>query len=875
MKPYYTWRDVEKILRNVPEPPWRGFSADNRTLSVYCAPENEAACRAHLQKVLASRLSITPEHAQVEMASAGARRFLEVVFQDEIPPLNRRPGRPLWAESDRPVSEPKAFPLDAPPIAAFYSFKGGVGRTTTLLATLGALLDRKKPGRVLVVDADLEAPGLTLQIPGPPDRFTLLDFFALVHDADNWQDEAIPIAADRLALPISLDLDIGGREIYFLPSFDLEQLPEEPLSPVDDDALFLRSLLPEQLIRRPGRSYVIADALSALGKALRVDVILVDLRAGVSELASPFLLDPRISRVLVSAASKQSFDGTRHVLRRLRMVTERAQAEVVLTMIHDGQDVSEKVGILQRELMPDDQADVPTDLSTPNVHEVPFAQELQDFASLEELLNKKLPGTSLGKKTARDIAASLWPEPPSEPPPPESPVTLAEVAQLARDLEFAEQNTVLRLLPTKPLRDLVESARENLPSTVVIGGKGAGKTYAWGQMVIAGSWKSFAAQITPNGNRSSALVFPLLSPLHLDDRLRETMLNAESAVRRALGTSEEPKSTDAELRRALADTEQGPQGLDFWVSAIASRLGFRADHLHGLVARLAQSGVAVCLAIDGLEDALQIAPGEPMHPRRRSRLLALLTELVPAIRDLRSPSLGAVVYVRRDIAQQAIVQNFGQFESQYRLWAFLWTPTEALRLAAWLLNEAGFLKFADFGNASYDTLRQVLAPFWGTRMGGERSKEPYTDKWVIAALSDYQGRLQARDLVRLMANASRTSAERNLSKVSAASLRSALHECSQKKIEELKQETPDLAPVLERLSSARPEDKKMPFRPETFQLTADQVKFLEDQGIVAVGDQGELFLPEIIRHGLGFTLVGGRRPAVLKMHRQSQSRGRG
>jgi len=50
-----------------------------------------------------------------------------------------------------------------PQIITFYSFKGGVGRTLHLVAALKALLTNKDDlnKQILVVDADLEAPGLT------------------------------------------------------------------------------------------------------------------------------------------------------------------------------------------------------------------------------------------------------------------------------------------------------------------------------------------------------------------------------------------------------------------------------------------------------------------------------------------------------------------------------------------------------------------------------------------------------------------------------------------------------------------------------------------------------------------------------------------
>jgi hypothetical protein len=141
---------------------------------------------------------------------------------------------------------------------------------------------------------------------------------------------------------------------------------------------------------------------------------------------------------------------------------------------------------------------------------------------------------------------------------------------------------------------------------------------------------------------------------------------------------------------------------------------------------------------------------------------------------------------------------------------------------------------------------------------------------VVAALSDYQGRLQARDLVRLLMIAADESARQGVEKLTPSSLRKALTECSLKKIDELTVETPGLKEVLEKLRRGKADQRRMPFRAEAFDLSSNEVDFLETHGVVARGDQGELFLPEIIRLGLNFSLEGGRRPAVLKMYRHSQ-----
>ena len=66
---------------------------------------------------------------------------------------------------------------------AFHSFKRGVGRTVSALALARAITNHNDAARVLFIDADLEAPGVTWSVhkrfPNPSVSF--MDFIALVH----------------------------------------------------------------------------------------------------------------------------------------------------------------------------------------------------------------------------------------------------------------------------------------------------------------------------------------------------------------------------------------------------------------------------------------------------------------------------------------------------------------------------------------------------------------------------------------------------------------------------------------------------------------------------------------------------------------------
>jgi hypothetical protein len=98
---------------------------------------------------------------------------------------------------------------------------------------------------------------------------------------------------------------------------------------------------------------------------------------------------------------------------------------------------------------------------------------------------------------------------------------------------------------------------------------------------------------------------------------------------------------------------------------IAARLGLAeaaGASVEALAAALAARNTPVCLIVDGLEEALSQVPFSADQQRL---LKALLQRFTPQVRELRSSHLGIVTFVRRDLAQAAITQNFGQFEALY------------------------------------------------------------------------------------------------------------------------------------------------------------------------------------------------------------------
>ena len=256
---------------------------------------------------------------------------------DEITPRfrrsSRRRTRGFWLEAP---SEP-AWPLPdeggAAPIIAFYSFKGGVGRTTALSSF--AILRARRGERVAVLDLDLDAPGVGLLLgPGEisqPSPWGVVDYLleAPLLEQVDLKDYYHVCAREALT---------GAGEILVFPSGRLESDYLTTLARVD--------LEPPH----PGRQHPLLRLLEQVRDELRPDWILLDCRAGLSE-ASGFALSGLAHlTVLLGTTSEQSWEGLRLLLDRLgaeRIRRSAPQSECVIVQAMVPEDAAS--GQLARE----------------------------------------------------------------------------------------------------------------------------------------------------------------------------------------------------------------------------------------------------------------------------------------------------------------------------------------------------------------------------------------------------------------------------------------------------------------------------------------------------------------------------------------------
>ena len=298
---------------------------------------------------------------------------------------------------DTPTQQPAG-----PPRIVFASVKGGVGRSTAL-AVVAA--DFARRGRnVLAIDIDLEAPGLG-------DLLLDSDRLPRLGTADFLVENGIGGITDDMLddfVGVSALTSLEGGRVDVVPAFGLSSLknPENILpklarSMVDDISESGDSKSVAQQIR---------DMVSRLSTKNAYDAILVDSRAGLSELAAPAVLGLGASVLLFGTAQKQTIDGYNSLFAALRLLAMRdrslgksADWRLMFKFVHAKASVDEmSVGrfrddlyeIFSEKMYDEDDGLIDSDLISFAIDDpsaphwplvIPFSQTFVDFDPLRQV----------------------------------------------------------------------------------------------------------------------------------------------------------------------------------------------------------------------------------------------------------------------------------------------------------------------------------------------------------------------------------------------------------------------------------------------------------------------------------------------------------
>lgn len=208
--------------------------------------------------------------------------------------IERRLSKLAWTGEEKSVL-PWPLVKQKPAIITFYSFKGGVGRTTLLASTAWQLAQEGR--RVVAIDLDVEAPGLGSLLGAGSSRGVLdflIDHMATGQGSlDDMLSPAIAIPAEAASL---LDIVTAGTvdHSYF-----------EKLARLD----FVGSGLSDSALESPVRKGLRALLEAIANRNPAPDYILLDSRAGLHDVAGLSLNDLSHVNVLVGRDSDQAYQG--------------------------------------------------------------------------------------------------------------------------------------------------------------------------------------------------------------------------------------------------------------------------------------------------------------------------------------------------------------------------------------------------------------------------------------------------------------------------------------------------------------------------------------------------------------------------------------
>jgi MinD-like ATPase involved in chromosome partitioning or flagellar assembly len=288
------------------------------------------------------RRVVSELHKQSETWPEGWPNELEDSFTGQRTPfdtsrwcaVNRLLSKEAWI-SRRGTAKPP-WPLKsgrgAPPaIVSFYSFKGGVGRTTLLALVTHVLAKRGK--KIAVVDLDLEAPGVAsfLGVNAATNR-GVIDFLV-----DHVVTQSLSIEgmyAPAAGLPEGMRDNVSVFGAGVMPRGYLEKLAR----------LDFAASRPERDPSSPSETGL-RSLLTAIQRDLAPDYIFLDARAGLHDLGGLSLHNLSHVDVLVGRSGPQSHEGLRITLRTLarRRAPEDRRIVLVHSLVPPDHDVGAKV----------------------------------------------------------------------------------------------------------------------------------------------------------------------------------------------------------------------------------------------------------------------------------------------------------------------------------------------------------------------------------------------------------------------------------------------------------------------------------------------------------------------------------------------------
>lgn len=857
----YTWQDVENYLyMDRPSWPneWIDIDVYNTEIVIYTKEINDnvkSKSNEYLKELLRQYYS----NGKVRIPITDTT--MEIMWEETDEEIEPKQPFPLFKDFLYVIDENNTnLPeLNGAPVMAFHSYKGGVGRTLSLITFVRNMIDEYGSTRkVLIVDGDIEAPGLTWLGEEQNGNYPIsyIDFLNIINS--NGIDDKIFEQISYVLENSQLTFHNSKMSVsqYFMPTYRLK-----------DQLLNIYSN-PERIMSGEKNKYIITDALSHIGRLLKADMVLVDLRAGISEYSAPFLFDPRVKKVIVSSTSKQSVVGTDLLLQQLKKQRNNMIHGIVLTKVIKevfAGKVKDEVYLTFIENSHEiENDDLENDIKNNTIIEVPHNPLLIHLGNLEhtcDVLNKVPDVTDSLMNITKESFACLEEV--------KNVYTKEQIKKFQRNLYeitnynvTAEGSDTANMLATKPVMQLASFNRD-IPKINILGAKGSGKTYLYKQLVCSKTWNNFLEILgKSNLNEEETLICPVLCSEYraqLQQILSECHKNLCCKIPIMKKDTDWLSKNERVIRDAIEQKFSENDWQNLWNNLIWDMFE-GISSWEKLEIYLMENKKRVIFIFDGIETLFS----DFMQANTEKKAIKSLCKgFVNHLYEQQTEQIGTIVFVRKDIAELAIDVNFEQFRNQYQQYELNWLQKDALQLAWKLVERAAKMSGLNIAedntpiyNLTPEVIEKNMGKVWGKKMGPDGSKTAGTIRWVLASLSDFNGQLQARDIVRFLKF---SSSEDNDSKneyydrlLSPESMKKAIKLCSEQKLNEVEDEIHQLKKSFQILREMPTQSKQVPLLDEVLdKLTNEDRKTLERYGYLKEAD-GEYYIPESIRYALGY-----------------------
>jgi hypothetical protein len=560
----------------------------------------------------------------------------------------------------------------------------------------------------------------------------------------------------------------------------------------------------------PDRAFILSEFLSKLGENLQVDAVIIDLRAGLSELSAPYLFDPRVRRVFVTTTSRQSIEGTKFVLdkifnssfaqKSLVNIEDTADPTILLTMIPNDFDSMKRNNIRQdlldalckktQEIEGDEDqlfSDVIIDseFSERLIHLEDFEQvntllEGSSIARSSVLLSSRVVfSTKIEEQQAKKIDESTRKE------------IIDKIHDIVAKEVTAEGTSGVQLMATGALEKFAKVYEHDIPRVVILGAKGSGKTYIYKQLLDKVYWENFTAKVLSKAEpiQSNVMIMLILATVNRS-AISSLLEKCFENINKQIGIDPDIlNKNEIVLGKNNEDNAINPtQWLEIWNKLFLDSMSkdIKYNSFAELDAKLSAIGQKLVFIIDGLEDVFNQTI---TSKNSQSAIKFLCQDFVKSISGYKN--IGIIIFIRNDIAKNSIQVNYDQFASQYADYALKWTQDEALRLVVWILAQIQFNDYQKdrekIPKLTHEALVERLYSLWGRKLGKDGSNEAFSSRWILAALSDLNLQIQARDIIRFLEAVTENYGKGTVYHdriLLPGDIRKAIIPCSQKKLEE-------------------------------------------------------------------------------------------